>query len=93
VPPRHSQHLGSPLFASVDLAVRCQLDSIEIGALENVSPTENARWGTHPLQHVGSHLRSAVLSSGRLGSASAEQRLSGFQSHINPSPLAVSVHD
>jgi hypothetical protein len=72
----HNTFLGNPLFASADLAVRCQLDSIEIGAFENASPTENARWGTHLLQRVGPHLRSAVLSSGLLASASAEQRLS-----------------
>ncbi|KAH9996220.1 hypothetical protein BJV77DRAFT_1065859 [Russula vinacea] len=61
--------LGNPLFASADLAVRCKLESIEIGAFENASPTENARWGTHILQRVGSHLRNAVLSSGIIASA------------------------
>ena len=65
----HNTFLGNPLFASADLAVRCQLESIEIGAFENASPTENARWGTHILQRVGSHLRSAVLSSGTVASA------------------------
>ena len=65
----HNTFLGNPLFASADLAVRCQLDSIEIGAFENASPTENARWGTHILQRVGSHLRSAVLSSGIVASS------------------------
>ncbi len=60
----HNTFLGNPLFASADLPVRCQLESIEIGAFENASPTENARWGTHILQRAGSHLRSVVLSSG-----------------------------
>jgi hypothetical protein len=60
----HNTFLGNPLFASADLVVRCQLESIEIGAFENASPTENARWGTHILQRAGSHLRSVVLSSG-----------------------------
>jgi hypothetical protein len=46
------------------LAVRCQLESLEIGAFENASPTENARWGTQILQRAGSRLRSVVLSSG-----------------------------
>ena len=65
----HNTFLGNPLFASADLAVRCQLESIEIGAFENASPTENARWGTHVLQRAGSSLRSAVLSSGIVASA------------------------
>ena len=59
--------LGNPLFASAD--VLCRLESIEIGAFENASPTENARWGTQILQRVGSHLRNAVLSSGIIASA------------------------
>ena len=63
----HNTFLGNPLFASPDLAVRCQLDSLEIGAFENASPMENARWGTHILQRAGSHLRSVVLSSGIVG--------------------------
>ena len=60
----HNTFLGNPLFASPDLPVRCQLESLEIGAFENASPTENARWGTQILQRAGSHLRSVVLSSG-----------------------------
>jgi len=56
--------LGDPSFASADLAVGCQLESIEIGAFENASPAENARWCTHILHRVGSHLRSVALSSG-----------------------------
>lgn len=70
----HNTFLGNPLFASADLAVRCQLESLEIGAFENASPTENARWGTHILQRAGSHLRSVVLSSGIVNTA--ECRLS-----------------
>ena len=72
----HNTFLGNPLFASPDLPVRCQLESLEIGAFENVSPTENARWGTHVLQRAGSHLRSVVLSSGIIGSADQQQHLS-----------------
>jgi hypothetical protein len=70
----HNTFLGNPLFASADLAVRCQLDSLEIGAFENASPTENARWGTHILQRAGSHLRSVVLSSGIVSSSTVEQQ-------------------
>ena len=70
----HNTFLGNPLFASPDLSVRCQLESLEIGAFENASPTENARWGTHILQRAGSHLRNVVLGSGIVGTA--EQRLS-----------------
>jgi hypothetical protein len=62
----HNTPLGDPLFSSADLDVRCQLETIEIGAYENATPTENARWATHILLRVGSHLRSAVLSSGVL---------------------------
>jgi hypothetical protein len=72
----HNTFLGNPLFASADLAVRCQLDSLEIGAFENASPTENARWGTHILQRAGSHLRSLVLSSGIVSTTAPERRLS-----------------
>ncbi len=72
----HNTFLGNPLFASTDLPVRCQLDSLEIGAFENASPTENARWGTHILQRAGSHLRSVVLSSGIIVSTSTAERLS-----------------
>ena len=77
----HNTFLGNPLFASPDLAVRCRLESLEIGAFENASPTENARWGTHILQRVGSHLRNLVLSSGIVSSSSSsgtaeQQRLS-----------------
>ena len=70
----HNTFLGNPLFASPDLAVRCQLESLEIGAFENASPTENARWGTHLLQRAGSHLRNLVLSSAIV--STAERRLS-----------------
>ena len=72
----HNTFLGNPLFASADLPVRCQLDSLEIGAFENASPTENARWGTHILQRAGSHLRSVVLSSGIVSSSTAERPFS-----------------
>jgi hypothetical protein len=71
----HNTFLGNPLFASADLPVRCQLDSLEIGAFENASPVENARWGTHLLQRAGSHLRSVALSSG-IVSSTAERPLS-----------------
>lgn len=60
----HNTSLRDPLFASEDLAVHCQLETLEIGAFENASPAENARWGAHILQRAGSHVRSAVLSSG-----------------------------
>ncbi|KAI9511681.1 hypothetical protein F5148DRAFT_1146700 [Russula earlei] len=60
----HNTSLGDPLFASPDLPVSCQLESIEIGAFESASPSENARWCSHVLQRVGSHLRSVELSSG-----------------------------
>jgi hypothetical protein len=72
----HNTFLGNPLFASPDLPVQCQLESLEIGAFENASPTENARWGTHILQRAGSHLRNLVLSSGITNSAEQQQRLS-----------------
>jgi hypothetical protein len=49
--------------------MRCQLETIEIGAFESASPTENARWATHILLRAGSHLRSAALSSGVLCAA------------------------
>ena len=62
----HNTSLGDPLFASGDLDVRCQLETIEIGAFESASPAENARWATHILLRAGSHLRSAALSSGVL---------------------------
>jgi hypothetical protein len=65
----HNTFLGNPLFGSADLAVRCQLESLEIGAFENASPTENARWGTQILQRAGSQLRSVVLSSGIVSTA------------------------
>lgn len=69
----HNTFLGNPLFASADLPVRCQLESLEIGAFDNASPTENARWGTQILQRcAGSHLRCVVLSSGIV--TTAEQR-------------------
>ena len=54
--------------------MRCHLDSLEIGAFENASPTENARWGTQILQRAGSRLRNVVLSSGII--AEQQQRLS-----------------
>ncbi|KAI0251896.1 hypothetical protein BJV78DRAFT_1282128 [Lactifluus subvellereus] len=60
----HNTFLGDPLFASVDLAVQCQLETLEIGAFENASPVENARWSAHILQRAGSRVRSAVLGSG-----------------------------
>ena len=65
----HNTPLGDPLFASTDLDVRCQLETIEIGAFESASPTENARWATHILLRTGSHLRSAALGSGVLCTA------------------------
>ncbi|KAF8491857.1 hypothetical protein F5888DRAFT_1892011 [Russula emetica] len=70
----HNTFLGNPLFASADLAVQCQLESLEIGAFENASPTENARWGTQILQRVGSHLRSLVLSSGIVSTTTEQQQ-------------------
>jgi hypothetical protein len=71
----HNTFLGNPLFASADLPVRCQLESLEIGAFENASPTENARWGTQILQRAtGSHLRSVVLSSGIVSSTAEQQQ-------------------
>ena len=60
----HNTFLGDPLFASADLAVHCQLETLEIGAFENASPAENARWSAHILQRAGSCVRGAVLSSG-----------------------------
>lgn len=73
----HNTFLGNPLFASADLPVRCQLESLEIGAFDNASPTENARWGTQILQRcAGSHLRSVVLSSGIVSTAEQQRRLS-----------------
>jgi hypothetical protein len=62
----HNTSLEDPLFASADLDVRCQLETIEIGAFESASPTENGKWATHILLRVGSHLRSAALGSGIL---------------------------
>ena len=62
----HNTPLGDPLFASTDLDVRCQLETIEIGAYESASPMENARWATHILLRAGSHLRSVALGSGIL---------------------------
>jgi hypothetical protein len=87
----HNTFLGNPLFASTDLAVRCQLDSIEIGAFENASPTENARWGTHILQRVGSHLRSAVLGSGLLGSVAERLSLPALE-RVRLTPLFSPSH-
>lgn len=63
----HNTALGDPLFASTKLAVRCQLESLELGAFESASPAENANWSSHILRRVGSHLRSVVLSSGIVG--------------------------
>ncbi|KAN0126208.1 hypothetical protein V8E53_015310 [Lactarius tabidus] len=63
----HNTALGDPLFASADMAVRCQLETLELGAFESASPAENARWSSHILRRVGSHLRSVVLSSGIVG--------------------------
>ena len=63
----HNTALGDPLFASADLAVRCQLETLELGAFESASPAENAGWSSHILRRVGSHLRSVVLSSGIVG--------------------------
>lgn len=60
----HNTYLGDPLFASADLPVRCQLETIEIGTFENASPMENARWGSHILHRAGSHLCSVALSCG-----------------------------
>ncbi|KAI0292878.1 hypothetical protein BC826DRAFT_1017319 [Russula brevipes] len=86
----HNTFLGDPLFASADLAVRCQLESIEIGAFESASPSENARWGTHILHRVGSHLRSAALSSGVLCAA---DRLSlPALEHVRFTPLFSPSH-
>jgi len=65
----HNTPLGDPLFASTDLDVRCQLETIEIGAFESASPTENARWATHILLRAGSHLRGAALGSAVLCTA------------------------
>ncbi|KAI0305121.1 hypothetical protein B0F90DRAFT_1701472 [Multifurca ochricompacta] len=62
----HNTFLGDPLFASADLAIRSNLDTLEIGAFENAAPAENARWATHILQRAGSNLRGLVLSSGIL---------------------------
>jgi hypothetical protein len=51
------------------LDVRCQLETIEIGAYESASPLENARWATHILLRAGSHLRGVALGSGVLSTA------------------------
>ena len=51
---------------SADLDVRCQLETIEIGAFESASPTENGKWATHILLRVGSPLRGAALGAGIL---------------------------
>ncbi len=63
----HNTALGDPLFASADLALRCQLETLELGAFESASPAENARWTSHILRRVGPQLRSVVLSSGIVG--------------------------
>ena len=63
----HNTALGDPLFASANLAVRCQLETLELGAFESASPAENAIWSSHILRRVGSQLRSVVLSSGIVG--------------------------
>ena len=65
----HNTPLGDPQFASTDLDVRCQLETIEIGAFESASPTENARWATHILLRAGPHLRGVALGSGVLCTA------------------------
>lgn len=63
----HNTALGDPLFASTDLAVRCQLETLELGAFESASPAENASWSSHILRRVGPQLRSVVLSAGIVG--------------------------
>jgi len=63
----HNTALGDPLFASADLPVRCQLETLELGAFESASPAENARWSGHIMRRVGPQLRSVVLSSGIIG--------------------------
>jgi hypothetical protein len=90
----HNTFLGNPLFASTDLAVRCQLDSLEIGAFENASPTENARWGTHILQRAGSRLRSVVLSSGIVstGSSTAERLSLPSLEYVRLTPIFSPSH-
>ncbi|KAH9057941.1 hypothetical protein EDB83DRAFT_2315925 [Lactarius deliciosus] len=63
----HNTALGDPLFASTDMAVRCQLETLELGAFESASPAENASWSSHILRRVGPQLRSVVLSAGIVG--------------------------
>lgn len=67
----HNTALGDPLFASSDLVVRCQLETLELGAFDSASPAENASWSSHILRRVGSQLRSVVLSSGIVGATEA----------------------
>ena len=81
----HNTALGDPLFASADLAVRCQLETLELGAFESASPAENARWTSHILRRVGSHLRSVVLSSGIIGAT--EPLFLPFLDRVRLTPL------
>jgi hypothetical protein len=60
----HNTWLGDPLFASADLPIQSQLETLEIGAFESASPAENARWCTQILHCAGSHVRNATLGSG-----------------------------